>query len=302
MKILGKLGAGFVCSSKSEYLSGNQFSDSIILNYPLKELCDNIKEKNLLKFKSENDLELIIKNNLNNKLILEINSQSDLVNEIYPILNKSKNLNLNLIGINFNFYEFSIIKEIFNYSYSIGLKLNLINLSEFLITEKILNELKDLNSNLKIIIEQGKFFVESSYTLACKIIDKKFIKSTSNENDKEIPIYVISSGLFSTFQDVILCCQDLKKPKFVNESCIKLTEIENDGNESSVVSSSSSSSTLNINYEHTENCPLRNLDIGEWLLFENMGAYQTMELPEIFHFISEKNLEVFIKIFLFIFN
>ncbi|XP_047197564.1 ornithine decarboxylase-like isoform X2 [Hippoglossus stenolepis] len=127
------------------------------------------------------------------------------------------------------------------------------------------------DSGVKVIGEPGSFYVASAFTLVVNIIAKKVIMdSTSDEEDegaKEKPtdktmMYYVNDGLYGSFLgsalDFITNLPTLyKKPKpdeimypcsIWGPTCDALDRI-------------------------VEQCNLPDMQVGDWLVFENMGAY-----------------------------
>ncbi|XP_034432627.1 ornithine decarboxylase-like [Hippoglossus hippoglossus] len=127
------------------------------------------------------------------------------------------------------------------------------------------------DSGVKIIAEPGSFYVASAFTLVVNIIAKKVIMdSTSDEEDegaKETPtdktmMYYVNDGLYGSFLgSALYFITNLptlyKKPKpdeimypcsIWGPTCDGLDRI-------------------------VEQCNLPDMQVGDWLVFENMGAY-----------------------------
>ncbi|XP_035023919.2 ornithine decarboxylase isoform X2 [Hippoglossus stenolepis] len=127
------------------------------------------------------------------------------------------------------------------------------------------------DSGVKVIAEPGSFYVASAFTLVVNIIAKKVIMdSTSDEEDegaKEKPtdktmMYYVNDGLYGSFLgSALYFITNLptlyKKPKpdeimypcsIWGPTCDGLDRI-------------------------VEQCNLPDMQVGDWLVFENMGAY-----------------------------
>ncbi|XP_054469564.1 ornithine decarboxylase [Anoplopoma fimbria] len=125
------------------------------------------------------------------------------------------------------------------------------------------------DTGIKVIAEPGRFYVASAYTLVVNIIAKKVIvddESTSDEedegtNDKTL-MYYVNDGVYGSFNCILYdhahCLPTLhKKPKpdevmypcsIWGPTCDGLDRI-------------------------VEQCYLPDLQVGDWLVFDNMGAY-----------------------------
>jgi len=132
--------------------------------------------------------------------------------------------------------------------------------------------------SLTLIAEPGRYFVEGAVALASRIYQKRqitTIHTTTDNNDNpndpsEIREYRIPHGVQGVFKDVKLC----------GESFIPLPlQIERQSNErfpkppqlylSRVVGPSGD----DIEDVVCESCLLPELDVGDWLVFDRMGAY-----------------------------
>ncbi|XP_076834815.1 ornithine decarboxylase [Brachyhypopomus gauderio] len=125
------------------------------------------------------------------------------------------------------------------------------------------------DSGVKIIAEPGRYYVASAYTLAVSIIAKKVIMKEqfgSDEEDDETTdrtlMYYVNDGVYGSFNCILFDHAHVmpvlhKKPKpdermypcsIWGPTCDGLDRI-------------------------VEQCSLPDMQVGDWLLFENMGAY-----------------------------
>ncbi|XP_062863473.1 ornithine decarboxylase [Trichomycterus rosablanca] len=125
------------------------------------------------------------------------------------------------------------------------------------------------DSGVRIIAEPGRYYVASAYTLAVNIIAKKVImkeQSGSDDEDDETSdrtlMYYVNDGVYGSFNCILFDHAHVlpvlhKKPKpdermypcsMWGPTCDGLDRI-------------------------VEQCDMPDLQVGDWLLFENMGAY-----------------------------
>ncbi|XP_053290589.1 ornithine decarboxylase 1 isoform X2 [Pleuronectes platessa] len=213
------------------------------------------------------------------------------------LLERAKELGLNVIGVSFHVgsgctdaktYTEAIADArcVFHMGDELGFNMDLLDIGGgFLgcddggpkfeeITDVIhpaLDKYFPADSGVKIIAEPGRFYVASAFTLVVNIIAKKVIMdSTSDEKDegaKEKPkdktmMYYVNDGLFGSFLvSALFYITNLptlyKKPKpdeimyacsIWGPTCAGVDRI-------------------------VEQCYLPDLQVGDWLVFENMGAY-----------------------------
>ncbi|MGH0166505.1 UNVERIFIED_CONTAM: hypothetical protein FKN15_000335 [Acipenser sinensis] len=121
-----------------------------------------------------------------------------------------------------------------------------------------------VESGVGVIAEPGRYYVESAYTLAVNVIAKKVVISEDEDdgaNDRTL-MYYVNDGVYGSFKCILLDHADVrlvlhKKPKPDERfySC-SIWEPTCDGLDRIV-----------------ELCDMPDLQVGDWMLFENMGAY-----------------------------
>ncbi len=119
--------------------------------------------------------------------------------------------------------------------------------------------------NVKFIAEPGRYFVASSHTIVCSIINKK--EKTNKETGEKVYTYYISDGVYKSFSNTIY---DYAQPEFIpfNERNEKTYE--------SILYGESCDSLDII----SRGCQLPSLAIGESIVVNNMGAYTTASSTE----------------------
>lgn len=203
--------------------------------------------------------------------------------QVKPLLILSNILAINIVGVSFhvgsgcqdaNVYNkaLSDTKEVFKIAEDLNIKMDIIDIGggfpgtndnnitfEDIVSviNKSIDELfYDKLDQIKFIAEPGRYFVASSHTLVCSIINKKeYI-----ENDEKKYIYYISDGLYGTFSGLMFDYAKVELLPF-NE--------RNEKRYSSIVFGPTCDSLDIV----SKDCQLPSLAIGESIIIKNIGAY-----------------------------
>jgi ornithine decarboxylase len=132
------------------------------------------------------------------------------------------------------------------------------------------------HTRLRIIAEPGRYFSQKVFTLATSISSKKLlcngqqiVSSDENRSHAEKIMYYINQGVYSAFNNIIFD-HYIPKPKAVYT---KETLIILDDTLESVYNSTIWGPTCDgIDYISKE-IELPELDVGDWLIFDNFGSY-----------------------------
>ncbi len=118
------------------------------------------------------------------------------------------------------------------------------------------------NPPLTLIAEPGRYFVEGAFALASRIYQKQVLEEDAG---KQIRVYRIPHGVQGVFKDVLLCGES-----FVPQP-LQLDKTENHSTlyESKILGPSGDDSEDVV----CGSCMLPELAIGDWLVFDRMGAY-----------------------------
>lgn len=204
--------------------------------------------------------------------------------DVKEILEMGKTLNLNIIGVSFHvgsgcedaqvyWTALSDCKKVFEIASSLDIKMNLIDIgggfpgtddsvvtfeSMAEVINKGIDELFADLPNIRFIAEPGRYFVASSHTIVCSIINKK--EKIDKETGEKLITYYISDGVYKSFSNIIF---DYAKPIFIpfNE--------RNEKTYQSILYGESCDSLDVI----SKNCQLPSLAIGESIVVENIGSY-----------------------------
>lgn len=211
------------------------------------------------------------------------------------LLERAKKLQLNVIGVSFhvgsgctdpNAFTQAIAdaRYVFDLGAELGYNMDLLDIGggfpgsddvelKFEEIVAVINPALDkyfpADSGINIIAEPGRYYVASAYTLVVNIIAKKVIMDEDSASDEEDEgtgdrtlMYYINDGMYGSFNCILFdhahCLPTLhKKPKpdevlypcsIWGPTCDGLDRI-------------------------VEQCKLPDLQVGDWLLFDNMGAY-----------------------------
>lgn len=212
------------------------------------------------------------------------------IDEVKDILELGKVLNLNIVGVSFhvgsgckdpNVYRTALqdCKRVFEIAESSGFQMNLIDIGggfpgiddsdvNFETMAQVINEsIDDLfgGQDIRFIAEPGRYFVTSSHTLICSIINKK--EKIHKETGDKLITYYVSDGVYKSFSNIIF---DYAKPEFIpfNE--------RNEKTYQSIIYGESCDSLDII----SKSCELPSLAIGESIVIKNMGAYTIASASE----------------------
>jgi ornithine decarboxylase len=307
IRCLANLGSGFDCASEKEIkriLSLGVSPDRIVYSHTAKQIS-HLKfaaEKNVRKmtFDSEQELYKIKKFYPEAEVILRIryDSTTSIINlglkfgcdrmfEAPKLIELCKKLDLNLIGVSFHVGSgtedgeifgkaIAAVHNVFNVAKDIGFKMNFVDIGGgFMGYDKnILRKYAEpINKaiekyfndpNIVIISEPGRYFVESAFTRAVQVILKK-------HTCDGLMHYYVNDGIYMSFlMDFVYNGEYLKHGNF-HIIRHKMKETNEPRKLRSVVWGVTCSSMDKVVSEQM----IPELEMGDWLLFENMGAYTT---------------------------
>jgi ornithine decarboxylase len=144
------------------------------------------------------------------------------------------------------------------------------------------NNDKDENDSsslpLILIAEPGRYFVEGAIALASRIYQKGQVKDPNDDSNK-IREYRIPHGVQGVFKDVLLCGESFKpQPLRINDLDDPTTADDQQDSSKQESPELYLSRVLGPSGDDTEDvvcdsCLLPELDVGDWLVFDRMGAY-----------------------------
>jgi len=199
------------------------------------------------------------------------------------LLLKAKELGLNVVGVSFHVgsgcYEASAFSiavrmahDAFCLGKTIGFDFNLLDIGggfpghvgapitfEEIVAElkPTLDELFPAESGVRIIAEPGRYFVASALTLVVNVIAKR---ETENEEGNKSIMYYVNDGVYGSFNCLLYDHAEVHPEVKQNSTVIKY--------DSSVWGPTCDGlDCLN------ERIRLPELNVGDWLIYKNMGAY-----------------------------
>ncbi|CAH2222223.1 antizyme inhibitor 2 isoform X1 [Pelobates cultripes] len=313
VQILAEMGAGFDCASKTEIelVQGiGVKSEHIIYANPCKQISQ-IKYAaksgvNKMTFDNEVELSKISRNHPNAKMVLRIATDDSKssgrlsvkfgapLKACRHLLEMAKNLNVEVIGVSFHVgtgcsdpqaYAQSIAdaRLVFEMASEFGHKMSILDIGggfpgtedskiRFQEIADLINPALDLyfpeSSAVDIIAEPGRYYVASAFSLAVNIIAKKEVQmETSGSDDEEIDLnktimYYVNDGVYGSFNCIFF---DHAHPKPILH--------KKPSPDQPIYSSSLWGPTCDGLDKIAEHLNLPELYVGDWLLFNNMGAY-----------------------------
>ncbi|XP_012283835.1 ornithine decarboxylase [Orussus abietinus] len=304
LEVLASLGIGFDCASKSEInkvLGVGVDSSRIIFANPAKP-ASHIRHAaavgvDTMTVDNESELHKIKKLHPAAKIVLRIRCDAELAQcqlgmkfgcdpnfEAPNLLHVSRMLDLDVVGVSFHVgsgcqdppvFKRAIChaKMLFDLATELGFKPYLLDLGGGYPGNKgtsidkmadVINKAIDEyfpTDDVHIIAEPGRFYVASAFTLATSIHSKRSVRS-----DEKSPstithnMYYINDGVYGSFNCLLYDHQHVT-PIPLKSGCGKM------------IPSSIWGPTCDGLDQVVDNILLHEMDLGEWIIFENMGAY-----------------------------
>lgn len=230
----------------------------------------------------------------------------DPMTEAPKLLKIARNMNMNVMGISFHvgsgcrdypiyFKAIGICKDLFDEAENLGFNMTLLDIgggfpgdNDKTIDEVAMFVNQGLETHfpaagsVRVIAEPGRFYVASAFTLVTNIQSKKNIHDPVTDAVRH-KMYYINDGVYGSFncllydhqivKPVLLQARDESEKKYVSTifgpTCDALDELIRD-------------------------IPMPDVEIGDFIIFENMGAYTIpvaspfngFPLPKVFCFIA----------------
>ncbi|XP_072365569.1 antizyme inhibitor 2-like isoform X1 [Scyliorhinus torazame] len=308
VQILAQMGMGFDCASKNEIALIRDIgvaAERIIYANPCKE-SSHIKYAasrgvRTMTYDNEDELPKVAMNHPTAKMVLRIavdDSKSSFplsgkfgapMNECKVLMESARALNMDIIGVSFhvgsgctdpNAFTQAIAEArlVIDIGIDLGFHMNLLDIgggftgADHILFEEmatVINHALDIyfpeESQVQIIAEPGTYYVASTFTLAVNIIGRKIVKneqlcSDDKEADnKKVIMYYLNDGNFGSLLDFdhnlkpLLCKKHSPDQQLYNSRVWGPTT---------------------DNQDHiSDRWKLPELEIGDWLIFENIGAY-----------------------------
>uniref|UniRef100_A0A8D2J7P7 Antizyme inhibitor 2 n=1 Tax=Varanus komodoensis TaxID=61221 RepID=A0A8D2J7P7_VARKO len=311
VQMLAALGAGFGCTNKAEVelvKSTGVPSDRIICTSPCKQISliryAARQGLQLMTFDNEVELGKIARSHPSARMILclaadDSRSSSRLsmkfgatLKTCRHLLETAKEMNVEVVGISLHTggscTDLQIItpsiadaRLVFEMGAELGYKMHLLDIGGVFPgaeesrgrleeTAAVVNSALDLyfpeGCGVEIIAELGRYYVDSAFTLAVNIVAKREVPLPGSEDEepggKKSFIYHINEGVYSSFGSVIF-----------SSACPTPVLLKKPSPDLPLHSSSFWGPTGDGLDRVAEGLELPELHVGDWLLFENMGAH-----------------------------
>lgn len=305
LDLLVSLGAGFDCASKREIdavLKSGANSSSIIYANPCKA-SSFIKYAasmgvDIMTFDNELELYKIKKLFPHAKMVLRIKVDDSksicqlgmkfgcYEEHIPSLLRIANDLDLNVIGVSFhvgsgcqNMQAYSVALEtsarVFALAKTFGFDFSFLDIGggfpgskqDVILFENmanIINEKLDeyfpVCSDIEIIAEPGRYFMASAFTLCTNIIAKRELSLL----EEDLSMYYVNDGLYGSFNCLIFDHAVIEPLAY---------QVIKSSSEAKLQKSSIWGPTCDGMDCILKTCYLPQLNIGDWIIFENMGAY-----------------------------
>ncbi|KAI9276595.1 pyridoxal-dependent decarboxylase [Sporodiniella umbellata] len=298
LRSLSSLGLGFECTSKPEIqqlLNVDVDPHCILFTNPCKQASlvrfaaqlnvkrmtfDSTKELHTIK-KMCPDADLVLRITLNDpSLSLQLDSGTGApLQHVEGLLQTAKELNLNVIGMSFYvdkdgiYNSLECTRRVFDQAKQMGFKWSLLYIRGIDSNEKLVTLLNPMlecmfSPDIRIIAETGAYYVSSAFTLYSSIIGRRATNQMFS-SEKQQFAYHISDGIYDSF-NCIMFDQPLAQPKV-------LMKDEKFFGEQQLVGNSFDSSIWGPTSDPLDclnkSVKLPLLGPGDWIYYENMGAY-----------------------------
>ncbi|XP_072907224.1 antizyme inhibitor 1-like isoform X1 [Hemitrygon akajei] len=313
IEVLAALGTGFACANKNEITLVQNLGvtpDNIIYINPCKQVSQikyaARKGINIMSCDNEAELLKIARNHPSAKLLVDIatavsNEENEMgmkfgatLKDCRHLLESAKELGIQVVGVRFHvsnpksnietyLHALSDARCIFDMGKEFGFDMSLLDIGGGfsgtdgeLQLEKVFDAINPLleiyfppESDIKIIAEPGSYYVNSAFTLAVNIVAKKTI-ARDLQNQSEVPslndepffMYYISDGVYGCFANSL----------YGTVNAIPILHKKLNSGEPVFASSLWGPSCDGLD-QVVEHCLLPELSVGDWVIFENMGAY-----------------------------
>ncbi|KAM5322229.1 antizyme inhibitor 2 isoform 2-T2 [Glossophaga mutica] len=313
LKVLAELGLGFSCANKTEMELVQRIgvpASKIIYAHPCKHVAQ-IKYAakhgvQLLSFDNEMELAKVVKSHPSAKMVLCIATNDShslshlslkfgaLLKSCRHLLQNAKKSHVEVVGVSFHVgsgcpdpqaYAQSIAdaRVVFEMGAQLGHRMHILDLGggfpgvegakvRFEEIASVINSALDLyfpeGCGVDILSQLGRYYVSSAFTLAVSIIAKKevLLQQPGREDETgSVPktmAYHLDEGIYGLFNSVLF-----------ENTCPTPTLLKKPSTEQPLHSSSLWGPALDGCDCVAEGLWLPQLHVGDWLVFENMGAY-----------------------------
>lgn len=328
---LALLGTSFDCASKTEMskiLGLGVKPDRIIFANPAKSKSSLLFAKlmgvKMMTFDCEIELQKIKAFYPDASLVLRIVCEAEIaqcalgkkfgcdpLTEAPKLLKAAKQLGLNVVGISFHVgsgcedypvYNKAIrlCRDLFDEARALGYDLSVVDIGggfpgdndknidevSLIVNDSLERYFPD--QNIRVIAEPGRYYVASAFTLVCNVFSKKNITSAATNEVEHMMLYV-NDGVYASF-NCLLYDHQVVKPILLKKS----------GQNEKRIKSTIFGPTCDALDEIINSIELpMTTDVGDFIFFENMGAYTIpvaspfngFPLPKIFYYIERALLD-----------
>lgn len=232
----------------------------------------------------------------------------DPITEAPKLLKIARDMNLNVMGISFHvgsgcrdypiyFKAIGMCKSLFEYGEELGFKMTLLDIGGGFPgdNDKTIDEVAMVvnqgletyfsDNNVRVIAEPGRYYVASAFTLVTNVHSKKNIYN--NANEIEHVMYYVNDGVYGSF-NCLLYDHQVVKPILLdqqkNRDCNEMKHL-----------STIWGPTCDALDQILVDQQLPDIKIGDFIVFENMGAYTIpvastfngFPLPKIYAYIDK---------------
>lgn len=303
LHLLAALGTGFDCASKVEieYVLGAGVEPSRIIYANPCKTRSFIKHAanvgvDLMTFDNEMELHKVKILHPDARLVIRIRVDDSSavcrlglkfgcdVEDASHLLEVAKELDLNVVGVSFHVgsgcqdsaaYSSAVAssRQVFDIAAEIGYHMEILDIGggfpgskgPYISFEEIagvvnqsLDEHFPVGCGVEIIAEPGRYFVASAFTLCANIIAKRDV---IEEDDETCCMYYLNDGVYGSFNCLIFDHAEVQPIPLL------------DSKERPILKSSVWGPTCDSMDRILETVYLPSMNVSEWLVFENMGAY-----------------------------
>ena len=313
MKTLAAIGTGFDCASKTEIQLVQSLGvppERIIYANPCKQVSQIKYAANnrvqMMTFDSEVELMKVARAHPKAKLVLLIATDDSkavcrlsvkfgaTLKTSRLLLEQAKELDIDVVGVSFHVgsgctdpetfvQAISDARCVFDVGAEVGFNMYLLDIGggfpgsedvklKFEEITSVINPALDKyfpsDSGVRIIAEPGRYYVASAFTLAVNIIAKKLVlkeqigSDDEEESSERTFMYYVNDGVYGSFNCILY-----------DHAHVKPLLQKGPKPEEKYYSSSIWGPTCDGLDRIVEPCNLPEMHVGDWMLFENMGAY-----------------------------
>ncbi|KAJ7304442.1 hypothetical protein JRQ81_012003 [Phrynocephalus forsythii] len=315
VQLLAGLGAGFGCASKAEVALAKSLGvapERIICSSPCKQLSliryAASQGVQLMTFDNEVELGKVARSHPCARMILCLATDNSwasarlslkfgaTLKTCRHLLEKAKEMKVEVVGVSFHVgsggsdpqgfpQAIADARLVFEMGAELGYKMHLLDLGgglagsgesrgRFEETAAVVNAALDLyfpeGGGVEIVAELGRYYVDSAFTFVVNIVAKKEVPLDQPGSEDEEPggrksfVYHLNDGIYGCFGSVLF-----------RQVCPTPVLLKKPPPDQPLYSSSFWGPTGDGLDRIVDRVELPELSVGDWLVFENMGAYAT---------------------------